>query len=94
MWALSADDSEEARAMVEDHGVEFPVLYGFDASEAAERIGAYHGSELDVIQPAGFILQGGEVVIATYSNGPVGRLGAAETIEEIDYLRDQEEEEG
>ena len=94
MWALSADDADEARAMVEDHGVEFPLLYGFDVPETAERMGAYHDPDRGVIQPAGFILRGGKVVIATYSSGPVGRLGAAETIQEIDHLRGREEEEG
>ena len=88
MVALSADDAEEARAMAEDHDVDFLLVHGLDAVEAAERIGAYHDPEQGIVQPAGFLLKGDEVRMAVYANGPIGRLRPEETLREIDYLRE------
>lgn len=88
--ALSADDAEEARAMVEDHVVTFPILHGLDAVEDARRVGAYHDPEKGIIQPAGFLVAGDEVRMAVYASGPIGRLRSEETLKEIDHLREKE----
>lgn len=89
--ALSADDAAETRAMAEDHGVAFPLLFGLDPVEDAERIGAYHDPDRGVVQPAGFVLEGDEVRLAVYANGPIGRLQPEEVLKGIDFLRESGE---
>lgn len=86
--ALSGDDAGEARAMVDDHAIEFPIVYGLAVPEEADRIGAYRDADGGIIQPAGFILRNGIVKNAVYSSGPVGRLRPEESLKEIAYLRE------
>lgn len=83
--ALSADDEEGARAMMEEVDASFPIAYGLDVDEMEERVGTYvqKGGEREHLQPAQFILKpDGTVVLASYSSGPVGRLGAEDALEE------------
>lgn len=90
MVALSADDEGDARAMVEDHAVRFPILYGLDPVETARTVGLYRNEEKGFFQPGGFVLQDGAVRIATYSSGPIGRIWPGETLKEIEVLRGRE----
>lgn len=87
--ALSADEAEKARAMAEDHDVTFELVYGLDPVEDAERIGAYYDEEKGIVQPAGFLLEGDEVRMAVYANGPIGRLRPDETLKSIDHQRQE-----
>ncbi len=88
--ALSVDNEEDARKMVERHKIGFPVVYGLDVRKEAEKIGAYFDSENGYFQPANFILRNGKVVQATYSSGPLGRLQAEQVLMLIDHYRKQE----
>jgi len=76
--------------MVEKHNIEFPVVYGLDVRNEAEKIGAYFDSENGYFQPANFILRDGKVVQATYSSGPLGRLQAEQVLMLVDHYRKQE----
>ncbi len=88
--ALSVDNEEDARKMVERYKIGFPVVYGLDVRKEAEKIGAYFDSESGYFQPANFILRNGKVVQATYSSGPLGRLQAEQVLMLIDHYRKQE----
>jgi len=88
--ALSVDNEEDARKMVERHKIGFPVVYGLDVRKEAEKTGAYFDSENGYFQPANFILRNGKVVQATYSSGPLGRLQAEQVLMLIDHYRKQE----
>jgi peroxiredoxin len=88
--ALSVDNEEDARKMVERHKIGFPIVYGLDVRKEAERIGAYFDSEHGYFQPANFILRNGKVVQATYSSGPLGRLQAEQVLMLVDHYRKQE----
>lgn len=93
--ALSVDDEEGARKMMEEVDVAFPILYGLDVDEMEERIGAYveKGGEREHLQPAQFILKpDGTVALACYSSGKVGRLGAEEALKETREAMEKEEE--
>lgn len=93
--ALSVDDEEGAREMMEEVGAGFPLLYGLDVDEMEERIGAYveKGGEREHLQPAQFILKpDGTVALASYSSGPVGRLDAEEALKETREAMEKEEE--
>ncbi len=76
--------------MVERHKVNFPVVYGLDVREEAEKIGAYFDSENGYFQPANFILRKGRVFHATYSSGPLGRLQAQHVLMLVGHYREQE----
>ena len=76
--------------MVEMHKARFPVVYGLDVRNEAEKIGAYFDSENGYFQPANFILRGGKIVQATYSSGPLGRLQAEQVLMLVDHYRKQE----
>lgn len=93
--ALSVDDEEGAREMMEKVEAGFPLLYGLDVDEMEERIGAYveKGGEREHLQPAQFILKpDGRVALASYSSGPVGRLDAEEALKETREAMETEEE--
>ncbi len=88
--ALSVDSAEHAEETVEKHRLEYPVLYGLDAHEMAERIGCYIDEEGEppYLQATGFILDPeGRVAHATYSSGPIGRLVARDTAGKVEYMQ-------
>lgn len=83
--ALSVDSEEDAAATVERLEVEYPVAYGADLEEVAEKTGAYADRERGHLQPASFILKDGRIVHVTYSSGPLGRLRAEKAIALVEY---------
>ena len=87
--ALSADDREAAREMAEEEDLDFSVLYGLDVKDIRDRYGLYiHENERTHLQPAQFILDPeGNVQLASYSSGAVGRLDAEEALDEVLKLR-------
>lgn len=87
--ALSADDAEDAGKMKEEEELAFPVLWGLDCDDVRDRFGLYiQENERTHLQPAQFILDpDGEIRFASYSNGPVGRLGAEDALEQVEAER-------
>ena len=86
--ALSVDSEDKARETVEENGLEFPVAWGLQVRADAERIGATTEARRGIIQPAEFILNpGGEIVQATYSEGPLGRIQAADVLRYVAFQR-------
>src|SRR5258707_10305411 len=86
--ALSVDSLEQAQQTVERHRLTFPVLYGLDAREVAEAIGASINEEPLYLQATGFVLRPeGTVAVAVYSSSAIGRLIAADTINFLKYLQ-------
>ena len=84
IYAVSVNDPEKAREMVDKNGLTFPVAH--DATrEDGERIGAWWSEDRDgYIQPAEFLLgRGGVVLGSMYASGPVGRMGAEEAVRQI-----------
>lgn len=86
--ALSAEDEEDARRMVERHGLEFPVGYGVGPATARDRLGSWIDEERGVIHATGFLLTPeARVATAVYSTGAIGRLRAEEAAGVVAYLR-------
>ncbi len=82
--AISVDDEISARKMIEKEGIGYPVFHSADATAINERVGGYLNDDPVFFQPANFIVSPqGTVAIATYSNGPIGRLTAAKCQEFI-----------
>ena len=86
LYALSVDPRDEAEKTVERHGLEFPVGYGLDGDEVVAKTGAYRDEEGGYLQATSFILRDGQVMHATYSSGPLGRLQAEHAIGFIQYV--------
>jgi len=91
--ALSADTLEDAQAVVDQHGVTFPVAYGLDVAQVAESIGAFYDEAPShvpnpYLHSTGFILApDGSVVVSVYSSGDIGRLEPADALGMIQYVK-------
>jgi peroxiredoxin len=88
--ALSVDPEEDARSVVEDIGIDYPVLYGLDCELEADKIGAYYDNEGLFFHATGFLLKAGEVRQATYSSGPIGRLDAEDVAGVVEFYQNQD----
>ena len=77
----SVDTLEDTQAMVDKHGLTFPMAYGVTKADA-EALGAWWSEGRGgFIQPSEFLLrQDGKVIDSLYASGPVGRLSAAEAV--------------
>jgi peroxiredoxin len=84
--ALSGDEAPATKALVDEHGIGFPVGHGADVREVAERTGAFVNASPLHLQPAGFVLDpGGRVLVSVYSSGPIGRLTPDDAVGLIRY---------
>lgn len=87
--AASSDSLEGAETAMEEADLSYPVLYGLDPEEVSRKIGCYTGEHdgSPHIQPAGFVLdEHGDVTLAVYSSGRVGRLTAEDALAAIGDL--------
>ena len=79
--ALSVDPLDKARELAEQNHLEFPLAYGLTVPEDAQRIGAWWDEKRPMIQPSEFLLgEGGRILSATYSSGPIGRVKAEDAL--------------
>ncbi len=89
--ALSVDSEEDARKMVDQHELTYPVLHGLDARETMATIGGYINEEPPYLHPSGFVLRpDGTIVMLAQSSGAIGRLVATDTIGLIRHDQKQE----
>lgn len=72
--ALTAENEADARTMVEEEGLTFPVLYGLELPDEADKVGADYDEEGGFFHATNFLLRGGALFHRTYSSGPLGRL--------------------
>lgn len=86
--AASVDPRDDAATTVEKLSLSYPVLWGLDADDVAERFGAYVHDDA-YLQPLNVLLRDGEVHQATYSSGPLGRLQPEEVIQWVDYMEEE-----
>ena len=88
--AASVDQLADAQKTVAEHGISFPVGYGLDAQEIANRYGAFFEGEKKFLHATGFLIRpDGSVCNAVYSTGSIGRLTAADSLRLIDYFQKQ-----
>jgi peroxiredoxin len=86
--ALSVDDEATTAALVEKHGLEFPVGHSADAPAVAAATGAFVDAGRGFLQSTGFVLNpDGQVVVSVYSSGAIGRLVPEDVVGMIGYLR-------
>jgi peroxiredoxin len=86
--ALSVDDEATSAALVEKHGLAFPVGYGADADTVAAATGAYTNDNPRYLQSTGFVLDpNGKVITGVYSTAAIGRLVADDVAGFVSYVK-------
>ena len=87
--ALSVDDEATTAALVDKHGLTFPVGHGADARAIAELTGAFVNEDPLYLQSTGFVLDPtGQVIVSVYSSGAIGRLVPEDVAGLVRYLRE------
>ena len=87
--ALSVDDEATTRALIDRHGLRFPVGHSADAAAVAAATGAFVNPGPPFLQSTGFVLDpGGRVIVSVYSSGAIGRLVPQDVIGLIRYVRE------
>lgn len=88
--ALSADDEPATRALIDKHGLTFPVGHGADPAALRATLGAFLSGEPQYLESTGFVLdRDGRVVVSVYSSGAIGRLVPDDVAGLVRYLREQ-----
>lgn len=91
MAAISVEDEAKATELAAKHQLEFPVGYGADPDQMAEATGAFT-REVPIrpkfLEATGFILNPlGQIVAATYSTGPVGRIVPSDVLRVVAFAK-------
>ena len=88
LLALSVDPLEKAKETVDESSLDFPVAYGLEMPRDADKIGAFWEERRGIIHATAFILDPERRVLdATYSNGPIGRIVAADALGHIQFFK-------
>ena len=67
----------------------FPVAHGV-TREVGDALGSWWDERRDHIQPSEFVLTAkGRVMMSTYSNSPVGRMDAGETLSLLQMMAER-----
>jgi alkyl hydroperoxide reductase subunit AhpC len=86
--AGSADTLEDARQMVEELKIPFPVAWGLKAKEISFKTGAFYDGEKGYLHASGFVINPeGKIVNAVYSTMAIGRLVPKDCLGLIAFLR-------
>ncbi len=81
--AASVDPLDRAREVAEQ--VNFPVGHGVTRAIAG-RLGSWWEDRRQIIQPSEFVLgPDNRVVVSSYSDGPLGRIDAADVVKLINF---------
>lgn len=81
------DSLEKTEKLAEDKN--YPFAFGMTKTDA-ETLDAWYQQEREFIQPAEFVIGAdGKVLFSSYSDGPLGRMDAKETLSLIKYMNEQ-----
>ncbi len=82
--AASVDPLDKAQIVAGE--VSFPVGYGVTRA-MAEQMGSWWEERRQIIQPSEFLLDAeGKVLASSYSDGPLGRIDAADVVRNVTRL--------
>lgn len=88
--ALSVDDEATTQALVDKHGIAFPVGHRADANAVHDAVGAFVHADPEYLESTGFVLDpAGRVIVSVYSSAAIGRLVPDDVVGLIRYVRDQ-----
>ena len=87
VFAASVDPIDKAGEVA----AEVSFLVGHGVTRAiADRLGAWWEDRRSIIQPAEFVLGAdGKVLASSYSDGPIGRIDAADVVKMINFREAQ-----
>lgn len=84
MFAASVDTGENAAKIAND--VSYAVGEGV-TREQADSIGAWWEERRSIVQPSQFVMRrDGTIIQATYSDGPLGRVDAADVCGLVNFI--------
>jgi len=84
VFAASVDSGEDAENVAKD--LSFGLGAGVDRA-TADRLGAWWEERRSIIQPTQFLMRrDGTIVQSTYSDGPLGRIDAADVCALVNFL--------
>jgi len=87
VFAASVDPIDKAGEVAAE--VSFPVGYGV-TREIADKLGSWWEERRSIIQPSEFIIDAsGKILASSYSDGPIGRIDAADVIKWINFREAQ-----
>ncbi len=87
VFAASVDPIDKAGEVAAE--VSFPVAYGVTRA-VAEQLDSWWEERRSIIQPSEFIMTAeGKIIASSYSDGPVGRIDAADVIKVINFREAQ-----
>jgi peroxiredoxin len=85
--AASVDDEEKAGEIADGKG--FPFGHGVTRADA-DALGSWWEERRGIIQPSEFLLNAeNKVMASSYSDGPIGRIDAADVIKVINFYESQ-----
>ena len=91
--ALSVDPLDKAKEMVERVHATFPVGYGLKVPDDADKVGAYWDDRRKIIHATEFIIDADKKIAdACYSNGPIGRIVAADALSHIQFFKKRKQQ--
>ena len=87
VFAASVDPIDKAGEVAAE--VSFPVGYGV-TREIADKLGSWWEERRSIIQPSEFIIDAsGKILASSYSDGPIGRIDAADVVKWINFREAQ-----
>lgn len=87
VFAASIDPIDKAREVAAD--VSFAVGYGVTRAQA-DALDAWWEERRSIIQPSEFVIDaGGKILASSYSDGPIGRIDAADVARLINFRESQ-----
>ncbi len=87
VFAASIDSIDKAGEVAAE--VSFPVGYGVTRADA-NALDAWWEERRSIIQPSEFVIDaGGKILASSYSDGPIGRIDAADVIKVINFREAQ-----
>lgn len=87
IFAASVDSIDKASEVSAE--VRFPVGYGV-TREIADKLDSWWEERRSIIQPSEFIIDAnGKILASSYSDGPLGRIDAADVVKFIKFREAQ-----
>ena len=87
VFAASVDPEEKSKPVVDELG--FAVGHSVTRAQA-DMLGSFWEERRQIIQPSEFVLNAeGKVMAASYSDGPLGRIDAADVIKMVSFVEAQ-----
>jgi peroxiredoxin len=84
IFALSVDPLEKAQEMVERTGATFPIGYGLNVPQDADKVGAYWEARRGIIHATSFTVGPDRKILqACFATGPIGRIVAVDALSSI-----------